>query len=95
MIYSGPILHLNKEILLYFPRISRNDDTVSEPLDDCSVDGDSVASESSSDASKSPEEGDKITLPPSLDFSQPWVDVCILEFVDPSLFMVRTQVTVL
>ena len=77
----------------FFPRLSRNDDAVSEPLDDGSVDGDSVASESSSDASKSPEEGDKITIPPPLDFSQPWVDVYILEFVDPSLFMVRTQDT--
>lgn len=78
-----------------FSRFSRNDDAVSEPLDDGSVDGDSVASESSSDANKSPEEGDKITIPPPLDFSQPWVDVYILEFVDPSLFMVRTQNTVL
>ena len=75
----------------FFPRLARNDDAVSEPPDDGSVDGDSVASESSSEASKSPEEGDKITIPPPLDFSQPWVDVYILEFVDPSLFMVRTQ----
>lgn len=64
-----------------------NDDAVSEPYDEGSVDGDSVASESSSDASKSPEEADKMTTPPPLDFSKPWVDVSILEFVDPSLFM--------
>lgn len=68
---------------------------MSEPYDDGSVDGDSVASESSSEASKSPEKADKMTVPPPLDFSKPWVDVSILEFVDPSLFMVRTQNTVL
>ena len=68
---------------------------MSERYDEGSVDGDSVASESSSEASKSPEEADKMTTPLPLDFSKPWVDVSILEFVDPSLFMVRTQNTVL
>lgn len=72
-----------------------NDVAVSEPLDDGSVDGDSVASESSSDASKSPEEGDKVIIPPPLDLSKPWVDISILEFDDPSLFMVRTRHTIL
>ena len=74
--------------------VDRNDDAVSEPPDevDGSVDGDSVASESSSDASKSPDEADKIAAraPPSLDLSKPWVDISILEYEDPGLFMVRT-----
>jgi len=71
----------------------RNDDAVSESLDEAgSVDGDSVTSESSSETGKSQDEADKMAgSPPLLDLSKPWVDISILEFEDPSLFMVRMQ----
>ena len=73
----------------------RNEDTAAEAFDEAgSGDGDSVTSESSSETGKSQDEGDKMaSSSPSLDLSKPWVDISILEFDDPSLFMVRMQHT--
>ena len=71
----------------------RNEDTAAEAFDEAgSGDGDSVTSESSSETGKSQDEGDKMaSCSPSLDLSKPWIDISILEFDDPSLFMVRMQ----
>ena len=54
-----------------------------------------MTSEGSSETGKSQDEGDKMasSTPASLDLSKPWVDISILEFDDPSLFMVRVQHT--
>ena len=71
---------------------TRNDDAVSESLDDAgSVDGDSVTSESSSESSKSPDEAEKLSsgVPSAIDLSKPWVDISLLECEGPGLFMVR------
>lgn len=73
---------------------TRNDDAVSESLDDVgSVDGDSVTSESSSESSKSPDEAEKLSsgVPSAIDLSKPWVDISLLECEGPGLFMVRKR----
>lgn len=73
---------------------TRNDDVVSESLDDVgSVDGDSVTSESSSESSKSPDEAEKLSsgVPSAIDLSKPWVDISLLECEGPGLFMVRKR----
>lgn len=73
---------------------TRNDDAVSESLDDVgSVDGDSVTSESSSESSKSPDEAEKLSsgVPSAIDLSKPWVDISLLECESPGLFMVRKR----
>lgn len=66
-----------------------NEGAVSESLDEAdSADGDSVASESSSETGKSRDESDHVTVPLlPFDMAAPWVDISILEVDNPGLFM--------
>ena len=69
---------------------------MSESLDEAdSADGDSVASESSSETGKSRDESDHVTVPLlPFDMAAPWVDISILEVDNPGLFMVIHSVKV-
>lgn len=62
----------------------------SESFDETgSADGDSIASESSSETSKSHDDSDNTTVPSCpVDLTAPWVDISILEVDNPNLFMV-------
>lgn len=70
--------------------IGRAGNGTSESFDETgSADGDSIASESSSETSKSHDDSDNTTVPScSVDLTAPWVDISVLEVDNPNLFMV-------
>lgn len=70
--------------------IDRTGNGTSESFDETgSADGDSIASESSSETSKSHDDSDNTTVTSCpVDLTVPWVDISVLEVDNPNLFMV-------
>ena len=101
MLFSGflqvhiPIRYLPEKFYLKFCLyvcvcIGRAGNGTSESFDETgSADGDSIASESSSETSKSHDDSDNTTVPSCpVDLTAPWVDISVLEVDNPNLFMV-------
>ena len=77
---------MRTQFLLFFVFFFiRIDSTALEYNDD---DKDSVTSESSTEACRPVDDGNMTTAL----LSKPWVDICILEAIDPSTFVVRAWV---
>lgn len=70
--------------------IGRTGNGTPESFDETgSADGDSIASESSSETSKSHDDSDNTTVTSCpVDLTVPWVDISVLEVDNPNLFMV-------